>query len=431
MPDRLSAVIIGAGHRSMYYASFALSHPDRLRIVGVADPDRSRRERAAQVFSIPAAYCFQTAEELAINDRFADFAINGTMDHLHVQTSLPLLEKGYHLLLEKPFAVNEDELWRLVNTANQNKRIVAICHVLRHTPFYSAIRQRVLESDIGDIFNIQAVEHVSYHHMAVGYVRGKWRSKARTGSSMLLAKSCHDLDLIAWMKSGVRPEKVASFGSNYQFRPEKAPLNSGTRCIVDCTIEQDCLYSARKHYLDHPDRWSFYVWDTLEHKAEINKEDRIESLKTSPYGLCVWKTDMDVLDHQSLVIEFADGCTGTLNMIGGSAKPSRSLHLVGTRGEIQGAFEDNRFVIRWIDPRPGHEFAEEIVDLDRRDYLSGEKGGHGGGDLRLVEDFLDLLTGRPPSISTTHLDDSISSHLIAFGADRSLQSGIVELIRWK
>lgn len=134
---------------------------------------------------------------------------------------------------------------------------------------------------------------------------------------MLMSKSCHDLDLIAWMKSSVRPVQVSSVGGNFQFRPEKAPPDAGTRCLVDCPIEADCLYSARKHYIDHPERWGFYVWAGLEHLSNPTIEDKIASLKgDNPYGRCVWKCDNDVVDHQSVAVEFADGCTATLNKIG-------------------------------------------------------------------------------------------------------------------
>lgn len=423
-----SCILVGAGHRTLLYASYALSHPDELEVVGVADPVPLRREQAVKTFGLSSKRCFASADELADRPRLADFVINGTMDHQHVPTALPLLERGYDMLLEKPIATHEEELWSLVAAAGKYGNRIAICHVLRHTPFYSAIRKRVADGEIGDIINVQAVEHVSYHHMAVGYVRGKWNNTEACHSSMLMAKSCHDLDLLAWMKSGLFPRRVASFGGNFQFAPEKAPPRAGTRCLVDCPIEPDCLYSARKHYLDHPHRWAFYVWDSLEHKPNPTRADKLESLQTSPYGKCVWKTDMNGVDHQSVLVEFEDGATATLNMIGGCAKPSRSIHLVGTLGEIQGCMEESRFVIRHIDPRPGKEFSETTQDLNVTGDMSGARGGHGGGDMRLVADFLDLLNGKRPSISTTRLEDSIAGHVIGFRADKAMRENkIIEI----
>lgn len=439
----VTAIIVGAGHRSLAYAAYAQQHPDQLQIVGVADPIEARRQHVADLYDLSPERCFVSAEALAAQPRFADFVINGTMDYQHVPTALPLLAAGYDMLLEKPFATSAAEMWQLVEMANRHHRKVIICHVLRFAPFYAAIRRKLLDGAIGDLLNIQAVEHVSYHHTAVGFVRGKWNSKQRCFSPMLMSKCCHDLDLITWMKSGVRPVRVSSFGSNYQFRPEKAPPDAGTRCLVDCPIEPACLYSARKHYIDHPQRWAFYVWDVLQHSAnptaqptkhysELTLEEKIASLQQdNPYGRCVWKCDNEVVDHQSVAIEFADGATATLNMVGGAAKPSRLLHLVGTRGEIQGALEDSRFVIRHIDPRPSHEYAEEVVDLNILGDMTGAFGGHGGGDLRLVADVLRVMQGEQPSISTTTLADSVNGHLVGFCADQAMEERRVVDVEYK
>ena len=154
--------------------------------------------------------CFDSVQDLIDSPLEADAAINGTMDHLHVPTTLPLLDAGYDVLLEKPFATGEEEMWRLVEAAERCQRKVMICHVLRYSPFYARIRSRVQGGEVGQIINIQTTEHVSYHHMAVGFVRGKWNRRDRCHSSMLLAKCCHDLDLIAWMKSGIRPRSTRS-----------------------------------------------------------------------------------------------------------------------------------------------------------------------------------------------------------------------------
>ena len=128
----------------------------------------------------------------------------------------------------------------------------------------------------------------------------------------------------------------------------------------------------------------------------------------------------DVADLQSVSIEFENGSTATLNLVGGAAKGSRKLHLIGTHGEIEGSFDDSRFIIRKIDPSPGNEYSEDIIDTTPFEDTTGVTGGHGGGDLRVVPDFLRVLRGEKPSISSTDIEDSINGHLIGFCADRSV-----------
>lgn len=425
-PQPVTAVIVGAGHRSMVMAGYALQKPDELRIVGVADPDELRRRRTAEEFGLVPEQCYESAEQLAVGPKAADAVINGTMDHQHVPTSLPLLEAGYDILLEKPFATNEEEMLRLAEVCKRHKRKLMVCHVLRYAPFYLEIRKRVATGKIGEILNIQINEHVSYHHMSVAFVRGKWNRQGQCHSTMLLAKCCHDLDMLAWMKSGVAPVSVASFGGLTHFRPENAPQGAGTRCLVDCPAEAQCEYSARKIYLEHPKRWRFYVWAGLEHIEEPTMEDMERSLRTdNPHGRCAWKCGNDVVDHQSVAVEFADGAIATHNMVGGTAKPLRSIHIVGTKGEIQGEFEASRFAVRTIAPRPGNVFDEEVVDLNVSGDMAGAFGGHGGGDLRLVADFVRLIRGEEPSISCTSIEDSIHGHQMVFCADRSREEGRV------
>lgn len=415
--EPVTAIVVGAGHRAIIYASYARSHPDELKIVGVVDPDPVRRQKTADLFDLPADASFTDVEQLVgQRGKIADAAINGTMDAQHVQTTLPLLRAGYDVLLEKPIGITKDEVLELLACAREHGSKVMICHVLRYAPFYAEIRRRVAAGEIGDVLSVQTSENVSYHHMAMGFVRGKWRSKEKCGSSMLMSKCCHDLDLLTWMKGGVSPVKVSSFGGRSYFRAERAPAGSGTRCL-DCAVEPDCTYSAKKHYLEQG-LWAPYLWPHYHLGIVPGPEERIESLLTdNPYGRCVWKCDNDVVDHQTVAVEFEDGSTASHNMTGGTSKPCRSIHLIGTKGELQGVMEDGFFVVRYPDPRAGHEYTEERVDLN----VSSDM--HGGGDLRLVQDFIRVIQGQPPSISSTALEESIYGHLIGFAADRSMESG--------
>lgn len=267
--------------------------------------------------------------------------------------------------------------------------------------------------EIGDIVNIQTAEHVCYPHMAVGYIRGKWNSLANCHSTMLMAKCCHDLDIIAWMKKGVKPAKVSSFGGLTEFRPEKAPAGSGKRCLVDCQIEDQCPYSARKQYLN-TDFMDMYAFDFEHLGPNPTKEQKEESLRNdNPYGRCVWHCDNDVVDHQSVMMEFEDGSTATHNMVGGSARPIRTIFIVGTKGEIQGVMEDGTFIIRKLDATSGLFYTEDRYEVDVKN------SGHGGGDMPLVRDFVRAIRGETPSLSLTSLERSLYSHQIGFSADRA------------
>ena len=367
--------------------------------------------------------CFSSAQELANHGKLADAVINGTMDEQHLETAIPLLDAGYDMLLEKPFAVNEEEMWQIVNCAKRNDAKVMICHVLRYTPFYYAIKERVASGEIGDIINIQTTEHVSYHHLSTSYVRGKWANSKKCHTTMLLAKCCHDLDIMMWLMSDTKPVSISSFGSRFQFRSENAPEGAGTVCMRDCPLVDTCDFSTKRLYIDHPDRWAFYVWDALENKENPTLEDKIALMKSdSPYARCIYKCDNDVVDHQSVLVNFASGATGTHNMVGGSAEPRRNIHIIGTTGEIFGNFEESKFTVLKIDPSPQahHEECDvEEVDLRVTDDMVGAYGGHGGGDERLAADFVKFIRGEQPSLACTSIFDSVAGHLSVYRADQS------------
>lgn len=423
----VTAIIVGAGHRAMVYSKLALTNPELLKIVGVADPNPIRRKQCMEKFGFSEDMCFENADELAKKGKLADTIINGTMDEQHIETAVPLLNCGYDMLLEKPFAVNEEEMRKLVDCAKKNNSKVMICHVLRYTPFYYGIKKRIVDGEIGDIINIQTNEHVSYHHLSTSYVRGKWANSNNCHTSMLLAKCCHDLDIIMWMMAETKPTQISSFGSKYQFKLENAPKGAGTICMKDCPLVDTCVYSTKRLYIDHPDRWAFYVWDALEGIENPTIEDKIKLMKSdSPYARCMYKCDNNVVDHQSVLINFASGATATHNMVGGSSEPRRNIHIIGTKGEIFGNFEESKFYVSKIDPSPDAHNGEcriEEVDLNVNGDMVGAYGGHGGGDERLAEDFVKFIQGEKPSLACTSIFDSVAGHLAVYLADVSREHG--------
>ena len=140
----IDVVLVGAGDRADVYAGLSLKKPEKMRVVGIVEPNEVRMALMKDKYNVLEENCFSNLEDFVKREKFADAVINGTMDQIHVQTSIPVLEKGYDLLLEKPFCVNEKELWELKEAADLYGSRVFICHVLRYAPFYAAIKHHLL-----------------------------------------------------------------------------------------------------------------------------------------------------------------------------------------------------------------------------------------------------------------------------------------------
>ena len=183
------------------------------------------------------------------------------------------------------------------------------------------------------------------------------------------------------------------------------------------------IKSARKVI----DKASDKVWDALEDKENPTIEDKIALMKSdNPYARCIYKCDNNVVDHQSVLVNFASGATGTHNMVGGSAEPRRDIHIIGTKGEIFGNFEESKFTVLKINPSPdahNEECDVEEVDLNVSGDMVGAYGGHGGGDERLAADFVKFIRGEKPSLACTSIFDSVAGHLSVYLADESRENG--------
>lgn len=412
MTRPVTAVILGAGHRSLIYGDLSLRFPEQLKIVAVADIDSEKAAYAAKRYGVPTERIYHSTEELVKAGRIADIVINGTLDELHVPTSLPLLALGYDMLIEKPFATSPCELAELYVAAKRHQNRVFVCHVLRYSSFYRAIHRLVSQGAVGKVLSVNMALDISLHHMIISYVRGQWNNEDKS-APMLLAKCCHDIDLMVWLMEGNNPETVYSVGGDYCFDERLAPWDAGTRCLVDCPREKECPFSAAKHYLGENCPHAYLVW----RNAKLSEEEKILALKTdNPFGKCVWKCNHKGVDHQSVTVSFADGAVGVFTFTGGAPREERRIHIVGTEGSISGMFEENRFVLRRYDGETG--YTEDIITTENP---SG--GRHGGGDEALVLDFCEYVRGSKPSSACTELGDSIAGHLVVFAAEKSRKTG--------
>ena len=99
----IKIALIGAGMRGTHaFGAYALEHSDDVKFVAVAEPDKFKRERFQQAHAIAPECTFHTWEEMLNQPCLADAIIISTPDDLHFKPAIAAIDKGYHLLLEKP-----------------------------------------------------------------------------------------------------------------------------------------------------------------------------------------------------------------------------------------------------------------------------------------------------------------------------------------
>ena len=405
--DPVTAITLGAGSRGNVYGNYAVEFPNELNIVGVAEPIEIRNERYSHKHNISEKNRFDSWERVFEQPKFADAIIITTPDDLHYGPCMKALKMGYDILLEKPIAPTEQECRDILELQKKNGNIVAVCHVLRYAPYFINLKQLMDSGVLGDIVSIQHMEPIEHIHMAHSYVRGNWHNSKKT-TPIILAKSCHDLDILRWLV-GKKCEAISAFGGLKWFRLENAPEGSSYRCADGCSVESSCPYSALKIY--HRDRQRTYVFDLPE--DELQHGDFIlEQLAKTNYGRCVYKMENDQPDHYITSMEFEDGVTVNFSMEAFTSYHGRRTRVMGSLGDVVG--DMNEFT--HTDFLTGKQTKWDITVKDVEHY---ENSGHGGGDWALVTDWIRAVKTKDASVLSSTLDASIESHLIGFIAEKS------------
>ncbi len=401
----IRAALVGAGERGMNcYAPYALTHPDEIQFVAVAEPDTTKRDLFSRKYEIPRDMQFVTWEDLLIRDRFCDALLICTQDSLHFQPAKQAVKKGYSILLEKPVSNKLDECIELTEYVGKENARVHVCHVLRHVPFFKQVKSIIDSGVLGTVISIQHNENVGFFHYAHSYVRGNWRNST-VSSPMILSKSCHDMDLLNWL-TGSTCRSIASFGSLRYFTGKNAPVQVPGRCTDGCADENRCPFSAY-HYLDPENPFRYIVYsgeDTM---------GLVKELKTGPYGRCVYRCDNNVVDHQVVIIDFEGGITSAFTMCAFSHETSRTLKIMCTHGEMRGHMERNEIEL--------HDFLTGYV---AKITVTHSDSLHSGGDEEIMRDFVRWVRQKDPGgLSVNTIQNAVNSHVMAFAAEESRLSG--------
>jgi predicted dehydrogenase len=248
---------------------------------------------------------------------------------------------------------------------------------------------------------------------------------------MLVAKSCHDLDVILWNLESPCV-RVSSMGSLRHFRAVEAPEGAPERCTDGCPAEDSCPYFAPFLYLGRPDASRPYGWSPVTPLSWIpltdhgefdpasgmlteTAEERLAQLRRGPYGRCVYRCHNDAVDHQLVSMELASGASVVLVVHGHSDDDQRTMRYDGTKATLYGRFGD------FCEPelRVHHHRSGRVDHVT----VGAAQGLHGGGDVGLLRAFGQSLRGQ--AAMRTDAREALESHLLGFAAEEARRSETV------
>lgn len=399
---------IGMGQRGFAYFSEMkrLGH-DKFEFVAICETNKDRIKEAKKEFGIKTENVF-TDENKFFKEKKGDLCVVATQDQDHVRHAIKALELGYDVLCEKPISNKESEVRRLLEAQRKYQRKVFICHVLRYAPAFKKVKELLEAGTIGRIVTIDSIENVQILHYCHSYIRGNWRNSNLT-SPIILAKCCHDLDLLTWY-AGDLCKSISSIGEQTFFVASNKPEGAADRC-KDCKYHGKCPFDAYSSYL----KWGFWGKYLITDERPVTDLAIIKALDEGPYGRCVFACDNNNPETQLVQMQFGNGITAHLRMMGLSSNGGRIMKFYGTYGQIDLNETEGK-----IDVMP---FGKEKETISISSLVS-EVDGHGGGDSGLIYNIYKTLTEENSvNKDITFLAASVESHLMGFAAEESRLNG--------
>jgi predicted dehydrogenase len=398
--------VIGAGARGETFARQLFAGSPHAELFGICDTDPDRLQKFCTYCELDETPQYSDIDEF-LSQPELDAVIITTPEWTHADVAVAALAASKHIYLEKPMAHTVDSCRRILQASvleqsgQGSEPAVFIGFNLRETAPIRRLKEVVDSGVLGQIVHIAGLEQLSRAHGA-SFMRRFHRNSQRSGG-LLNHKCSHDLDILQWLVGHEHKiVKVSSFGGSNVFTPDKQPA---THCH-ECPVQPQCLY---------PDQAGFVF--------PIGAVEPMHHRQNELYGadLCVFNDDKDVVDNQTVILEWDNGVRGSFNL--------QMFQYFGRRrtciwGELGYAELDTwpESVVRVIASGSG-----EVTEY----RFAPAKGGHGGSDIRMIDRFVEAIESPPVfkrSCASSGLAAGLAATLIAEKADQSRLSGEVVTI---
>ena len=234
-PDILRLGIVGAGAIAQSYAQ-ACDHSNRVELRAVAD---CRGDAAQALAEANRCAAFASAEQM-IEEMELDAVLVCTPPASHCEICCSMLERGLHVLCEKPLSIDSESARRMVETAERTNRVFTMASKFRYVTDVAAAKSLVASGVIGEL--------VLFENVFAGRVNmaHRWNSNpAISGGGVLIDNGTHSLDITRYFLGELAEVQVIE-GHRIQNLPVEDTVKLFARSKLEVLASIDLSWSVSK-----------------------------------------------------------------------------------------------------------------------------------------------------------------------------------------
>lgn len=418
LPTRYA--IVGTGARSFMYAEALLgTYRDTGALVALCDQNSLRMKYHNRVYAekfgaapVPM-YAAGDFDEMIRKEK-PEVVIVTTVDRTHDEYIVRAMEAGCDVITEKPMTTDEKKCRAILDAVERTGRRLRVTFNYRYSPSRSKVKELISSGAIGEVRSIHFEWLLDTRHGA-DYFRRWHRNKINSGG-LMVHKSTHHFDLVNWWL-GSEPEVVFGLGSLAFYGDVNGRRLGNARPYARCTGE--AAAEGDPFGLDLRDGAGLQglYWEAEKEDGYVRDQN-------------VFSEGIDIEDTMNLVVGYRNGAQLSYSLTAYSPWEGFRIAFNGTKGRI----ELDEFECSYVAAGNSH-IGDGLTDSQRLmifphwekpysvPFTKGE-GGHGGGDLLLLEE---LFSGKkiedPLRRAAGHRDGALSI-LTGIAANRAFATGL-------
>lgn len=405
-----------------------------VQIVGFCDINPGRLDLANQKleeeFGLPPVAVGGIDEfETLIREQKADGVIVTSVDRTHDEFIIRAMEAGCDVITEKPMTTDERKCRRILDVQQRTGRDLRVTFNYRYAPRNSKVKELLMQGVIGQVFSVHFEWFLNTKHGA-DYFR-RWHRDKRNSGGLMVHKSTHHFDLVNWWLDAL-PETVMAMGD----------LRFYGRANAEARGVRDFYQRATGNPLAAKDPFALQL-----EAGTANAELYLDQEKFDGYqrDQSVFGDGISIEDDVGVLVRYSNQATMSYHLTAYSPCEGYRVIFNGSKGRIEYEVMEKAYVsgeegdhnaLRNVQGAAAEPVREPSLILVRPlwgqpfpvELPETNEGGHGGGDIRMLNDI--FIGGEPDPLGRAagHWDGA-ASILTGIAANHSLATGLPVHIR--